>query len=83
MLAYPLCESARGWKKMREVPCYKGGIDCPKRTQSCHGSCPDYRDYRTAMDADAERRRQEMEVRAVGMDYHIRMKLNYLRKNRR
>ena len=83
MLADSAGESAGKWPKMREVPCYKDGRDCPKRHPRCHGSCPEYAEYRAGVDADAERRRQEQDVRAVGADYRIRMKLNYLRKNRR
>ena len=68
---------------MREIPCRRGGVDCPGRAPGCHGSCPEYAAYRAGMDEDAARRRQEVDARAVGADYHIRMKLNYIKKNRR
>ena len=68
---------------MSENPCFNGGEDCPARKAGCHGSCAAYRAYRLVKDAELVRRRQDADARAVGADYHIRMKLNYLRKNRR
>ncbi len=68
---------------MSGSPCYKNGQDCPKRAPRCHGSCPDYMKYRAEKDAELMARHYEEDVKAVGMDYRIKMKLQYMKKNRR
>lgn len=68
---------------MRPAPCFKDGRDCTRRAPGCHGKCAEYKEFRAGMDADNTARRQEQDVRAVGADYRIRMKLQFLKKNRR
>jgi hypothetical protein len=37
-------------------PCYKDGVDCPKRTvhPNCHSTCPEYKKYSDGLTAKNE-----------------------------
>ena len=37
--------------KLSDNPCKR---DCPKRSPTCHGSCPEYADYRESLDKENE-----------------------------
>lgn len=63
-------------------PCYKDGVDCPRRAAGCAVGCKDWAAYRAERDAELQRQYAERQARAVGVEYHIRAKLNYLRKRR-
>lgn len=49
-------------------PCYKGGIDCPKRQKNCHATCPDYALY----DEDNKLRNLTARIDSDIIDYTIR-----------
>lgn len=34
---------------LRRCPCHEGG-DCSKRTQNCHSTCQDYKEWRKLLD---------------------------------
>ena len=38
--------------KFRQSPCYKEGVDCPKRHLLCHETCQEYKEWRAELDAD-------------------------------
>ena len=67
---------------MSQVPCYKNAADCPRRALGCHSHCKEWAAYRAERDAELARQYAERQARAVGVEYHVRAKLNYLKKRR-
>lgn len=46
-------------------PCYVDGKDCPKRTSTCHGECPEYLEFfneRVAYNAMMYQKRHDDEL---------------------
>lgn len=61
--------------KFEDIPCKR---DCPKRNVHCHGTCPDYIEFRKKKDAENER------IFKIKSEERLRYKERYsrVRKNK-
>lgn len=57
---------------MENSPCYKDGKDCPRRTSTCHGDCPEYKIFYDNRIAENEAIWKKKNEEAVYTDTRVR-----------
>lgn len=67
---------------MAKAPCYntETKTDCPRRCAGCAVDCPDWAKYVAERDAEYQKRKDEMGLRAVINDSYSRRKTRYFKK---
>ena len=63
-------------------PCYRDGVDCPRRAPGCARTCADWKAYCIERDKIWQRRHEDAEAESFAIEGSIRAKLKYKLRRR-